>query len=103
MGMACFTRLSISSFWFVIMAGIIWVLGLVFLGCLSGVVGHVYRCALYVYATEGVVPRILQPANAGHGLGGQKKFGETLKAFENTVGTGAVGTGVVFKQFTFTA
>ena len=55
-GMACFTRLSISSFWFVIMAGIIWVLGLVFLGCLSGVVGHVYQCALYVYATEGVVP-----------------------------------------------
>jgi hypothetical protein len=55
-GIAYTTGLPVMSIWFEIMAGIIWVLGLVFLGCLSGVVGHVYRCALYVYATEGVVP-----------------------------------------------
>ena len=38
------------------MAGVVWAFGLVLLGCLSGIVGHVYRCALYIYATEGVVP-----------------------------------------------
>jgi Family of unknown function (DUF6159) len=55
-GVAHTPGLPVMSIWFEIMAGIIWVLGLVFLGCLSGVVTHVYRCALYVYATEGVVP-----------------------------------------------
>jgi len=35
---------------------VIWALGLIFLGCALGVISHVYLCALYIYATEGVVP-----------------------------------------------
>jgi hypothetical protein len=55
-GMECITGLFVKSIWFFLIAGVIWLLGLVFLGCAFGVVGHVYRCALYIYATEGVVP-----------------------------------------------
>jgi hypothetical protein len=55
-GMAFFTGLSVSNIWLLIVAGVIWLLGLVFLGCVSGVVSHVYRCALYIYASEGVAP-----------------------------------------------
>ena len=48
--------LMFKSVWLIIIAGIIWVLGLLFMAYVSGVAGHVYRCALYKYATEGVVP-----------------------------------------------
>ena len=40
----------------IVVAGVIWVLGLLLMAYVSGVAGHVYRCALYKYATEGVVP-----------------------------------------------
>lgn len=39
----------------------VWVLGMLLLGFVSGVVGHIYRGALYVYASEGIVP---EPFNA---------------------------------------
>jgi len=55
-GMAFSTGLPVGNGWLLIMAGVIWLLGLVVLGCVSGVVSHVYRCALYIYASEGVVP-----------------------------------------------
>jgi hypothetical protein len=45
-----------NSVWLMVIAGIIWVLGLFFMAYVSGVAGHVYRCALYLYAAEGVVP-----------------------------------------------
>ena len=48
--------LLFKSVWLMIIAGVIWVLGLLFMAYVSGVAGHVYRCALYMYATEGVVP-----------------------------------------------
>jgi hypothetical protein len=40
----------------IIVAGAIWAVGLLLIAYVSGVAGHVYRCALYKYATEGVVP-----------------------------------------------
>jgi hypothetical protein len=46
----------VNGIWLMVMAGFIWVLGLVFLACAYGLVGHVHLCALYVYATEGVAP-----------------------------------------------
>lgn len=54
--LACALALLFKSVWLAAIAGVIWVLGLFFMAYLSGVAGHVYRCALYMYATEGVVP-----------------------------------------------
>lgn len=34
----------------------VWLLAMLILGYAASVAGHVYRCALYVYASEGVVP-----------------------------------------------
>jgi hypothetical protein len=39
-----------------VIAGVLWMLSLFVMTYVSGVAGHVYRCALYKYATEGVVP-----------------------------------------------
>jgi hypothetical protein len=46
----------LKSVWLIIILGAIWVLGLFLLGYISGVASQVYRCALYMYAAEGVVP-----------------------------------------------
>jgi hypothetical protein len=48
--------LLFKSLELIVFAGAIWMLGLLFMAYVSGVAGHVYRCALYMYATEGVVP-----------------------------------------------
>jgi hypothetical protein len=48
--------LLLKSVVLMVVAGVIWVLGLLIVAYVSGVAGHVYRCALYLYATEGVVP-----------------------------------------------
>jgi hypothetical protein len=48
--------LLIKSIWFIAIAGAIWVFGLLFMAYVSSVASHVYRCALYLYAAEGVVP-----------------------------------------------
>ena len=48
--------LLFKSVWLAVIVGVIWVLGLLSMAYVSGVAGHVYRCALYKYATEGVVP-----------------------------------------------
>jgi hypothetical protein len=48
--------LLLKSVVLMVIAGVIWVLGLLFMAYVSGVAGHVFRCALYIYATEGVVP-----------------------------------------------
>ena len=48
--------LLFKSVWLMVIAGVIWVLALLFIAYVSGVAGHVYRCALYLYAAEGVAP-----------------------------------------------
>jgi hypothetical protein len=48
--------LLMKSVWMIVIAGVVWVLGLLFMAYVCGVAGHVYRCALYIYAAEGVVP-----------------------------------------------
>jgi hypothetical protein len=48
--------LLFKSVWLIVIAGVLWMLGLFVMAYVSGVAGHVYRCALYMYATEGVVP-----------------------------------------------
>src|ERR1035441_1234142 len=46
----------LKSIWFIAIAGVIWLIGLFFLAYISNVASQVYRCALYIYAAEGVVP-----------------------------------------------
>jgi hypothetical protein len=48
--------LLLKSVWFMVIAGVLWVIGLFFIAYVAGVAGHVYRCALYIYAAEGAVP-----------------------------------------------
>jgi hypothetical protein len=48
--------LLIHSLWFIVIAGVMWVIGLLCMAYLSSVASQVYRCALYIYAAEGVVP-----------------------------------------------
>jgi len=48
--------LYFQSFWLLVVAGVVWVLGLLLIAYVSGVAGHVYRCALFIYASEGVIP-----------------------------------------------
>lgn len=46
----------------ILLAIVIWLVAMSCLAYLVAVAGHVYRCALYVYATEGVVPESYTPA-----------------------------------------
>ncbi len=46
----------LKSVWLGVIAGAIWVLAMVVLAYVSGVASNVYRCALYLYSAEGVVP-----------------------------------------------
>jgi hypothetical protein len=46
----------LKSAWLIAIAGAIWLISLMVIGYISGVAGNVYRCALYLYAAEGVVP-----------------------------------------------
>jgi hypothetical protein len=52
--------LAFKSLGLIVIAGVCWVLGLFVVAYVSATAGHVYRCALYKYAIEGVVP---QPYN----------------------------------------
>jgi hypothetical protein len=55
--LVCAFALLFKNVWLIILiAAAIWVLGLFFIVYVSSVASHVYRCALYLYAAEGVVP-----------------------------------------------
>jgi hypothetical protein len=45
-----------KSVWIVAIALAIWLISLLVMVYISGVAGNVYRCALYLYAAEGVIP-----------------------------------------------
>ncbi|HZM05659.1 MAG TPA: DUF6159 family protein, partial [Candidatus Saccharimonadales bacterium] len=47
--------LLIKSIWLIAIVGGLWVVALLFIAYISNVAAQVYRCALYIYATEGVV------------------------------------------------
>jgi hypothetical protein len=61
MGGAIFASAALGNFWILAAAAVLWVLGLIAFAYLSNVAGQVYRCALFVYASEGTIP---QPYNA---------------------------------------
>lgn len=46
----------LSNFWILIPIGVVWLLSLFAYSYLANVASQVYLCALYIYASEGVVP-----------------------------------------------
>jgi len=56
LGGAVALSIVLHTFWILAIAGVFWVFGLVAFGYLSSVAGQVYRCALYIYASEGTIP-----------------------------------------------
>ena len=56
-----------SQFWIAAAAGVVWLLAMFVSSFLINMATHVYRCALFVYASEGVVPVPYTPdmMNAG--------------------------------------
>jgi hypothetical protein len=48
--------LFFKSAWLMVIAGVMWLLCLLLLAYVSRVASNVFRCALYLYAAEGVVP-----------------------------------------------
>lgn len=50
-----------KNHWLAVAAVALWIIGLLCAGYLATVAGHIYRCALYLYATEGVVPKPYTP------------------------------------------
>ena len=46
----------LSNYWILIPIGIFWLMSIMAYSYLVGVASQVYLCALYIYATEGVIP-----------------------------------------------
>ena len=47
---------ALSNFWIVAVAALLWLVGLVTFAYVSSVAGQVYRCALFLYASQGTIP-----------------------------------------------
>ena len=60
-GGAIFASVALNNFWILAGAGIAWIFALIAFGYLTSVASQVYRCALFVYASEGTIP---QPYNS---------------------------------------
>jgi hypothetical protein len=61
LGGALVGSIMLNSFWIMAIAGVFWVFGLIAFAYISSVASQVYRCALFVYASEGTIP---QPFNS---------------------------------------
>ena len=61
LGGAIAGSVALNNFWILLVAAILWIFGLIAFAYLTGVASQVYRCALFVYASEGSIP---QPYNA---------------------------------------
>jgi hypothetical protein len=60
----------LSNAWVLLMAGVPWLLGLIAYAYLASIASRVYLCALYLYASEGIVPSHYDPSmmNLGFNL-----------------------------------
>ena len=47
---------ALHSWWIALVGAVLWAIALLIISYISSVASHVYRCALYLYAAEGVVP-----------------------------------------------
>jgi hypothetical protein len=50
------TAYLLSNGWVLLIAGVPWLMALIVYGYLASIASRVYLCALYLYASEGVVP-----------------------------------------------
>lgn len=55
-GVAIFLSVKLDNFWILAAAGASWLVGITAFVYLTSVAGQVYRCALFLYATEGTIP-----------------------------------------------
>ena len=46
----------LSNLWLLLVAGVLWLLALIADGHIASIASRVYLCALYLYASEGVIP-----------------------------------------------
>ena len=69
---------ALKNFWILIPIGAIWLLALMVYSYVAGVAGQVYLCALYIYASEGVVPEPYSQDSHGHGLEGEEDLIQEL-------------------------
>ena len=56
LGLSAVLSIVIDSFWPLAIGGVLWLVGTFAFAYVLSVAGQVYRAALYIYATEGVVP-----------------------------------------------
>jgi len=61
LGGGIYASAALHSFWILAVVAVIWLLTVIGFSYLTGVAGQVYRCALFVYASEGTIP---QPYNS---------------------------------------
>ena len=47
--------IALNNYWLIVIVGVLWLLGMFVLSYLSSVAGQIYKCALYLYAAEGIV------------------------------------------------
>ncbi len=55
-GISFVLAFALSNFWILIPIGVVWLLSLFAYSYLANIASQVYLCALYIYASEGVVP-----------------------------------------------
>ena len=55
-GAAIFLSVKLENYWILAVAGASWLVGVTAFAYLTSVAGQVYRCALFLYATEGTIP-----------------------------------------------
>ena len=55
-GVVCVAAYVTGSVFLIILAAALWVIGIVLFAYVMSVAGHVFRCALFKYATEGAIP-----------------------------------------------
>jgi hypothetical protein len=56
LGLSVVVAVVLANYWLLIPAGLIWLLSILVYSYLAHVASQVYLCALYIYASEGVVP-----------------------------------------------
>jgi len=60
LGSAVVASIMAQNGWILLGAGVLWIFALIVFAYLTSVASQVYRCALYIYASEGTIP---QPYN----------------------------------------
>jgi len=47
--------IALNNYWLIAIVGVLWLVGMFVLSYLTSVAGQIYKCALYLYAAEGIV------------------------------------------------